>query len=41
MITPIEIQKTVFKTSAHGYSKKQVDDFKEIVLKDYEGRILI
>lgn len=37
MITPIEIQKTVFKTSAHGYSKKQVDDFKEIVLKDYEA----
>lgn len=36
MITPIEIQKTVFKSSAHGYSKSQVDEFKEIVLKDYE-----
>lgn len=36
MITPIEIQKTVFKTSAHGYSRSQVDEFKEIVLKDYE-----
>lgn len=36
MITPIEIQKTTFKTAAHGYSKSQVDEFKDIVLKDYE-----
>ena len=36
MITPIEIQKTEFKMSAHGYSKQQVDEFKEIILKDYE-----
>ena len=37
MITPIEIQKTEFKTAAGGYSKSQVDEFKEIVLKDYEA----
>ncbi len=37
MITPIEIQKTVFKTAAHGYSKSQVDEFKELLLKDYEA----
>ena len=36
MITPIEIQKTEFKMSAHGYSKNQVDEFKNIILKDYE-----
>lgn len=36
MITPIEIQKTEFKTTAHGYSKQQVDEFKDIILKDYE-----
>lgn len=36
MITPIEIQKTVFKSAASGYSKGQVDEFKDIVLKDYE-----
>ena len=36
MITPIEIQKTEFKASTHGYSKKEVDDFKETILKDYE-----
>ena len=37
MITPIEIQKTEFKVGAHGYSKKEVDDFKARVLKDYEA----
>lgn len=36
MITPIEIQKTEFKPSSHGYSKKEVDDFKSIILTDYE-----
>ncbi|MBP3237676.1 MAG: DivIVA domain-containing protein [Lachnospiraceae bacterium] len=36
MITPIEIQKTEFKMSVQGYSKTQVDEFKAIVLKDYE-----
>ena len=37
MITPIEIQKTEFKDAARGYAKNQVDEFKEIVLKDYEA----
>ena len=37
MITPIEIQKTEFKVGAHGYSKKEVDDFKARILKDYEA----
>lgn len=36
MITPIEIQKTVFKPG-HGYAKNQVDEFKDIILKDYES----
>lgn len=35
MITPIEIQKTEFKTG-HGYNRQQVDEFKATVLKDYE-----
>ena len=36
MITPIEIQKTEFKLEARGYAKNQVDEFMEVILRDYE-----
>jgi cell division initiation protein len=37
MLTPLEISKKAFKGSvAGGYSKKDVDDFIEIVKEDYE-----
>ena len=36
MLTPIEIDNTVFKSSASGYNKSQVDAFKKQLGKDYE-----
>lgn len=37
MLTPLEISKKAFKSSvAGGYSKKDVDDFIEVVKEDYE-----
>lgn len=38
MLTPLEISKKAFKSSvAGGYSKKDVDDFIEVVKDDYEA----
>lgn len=38
MLTPLEISKKAFKSSvAGGYSKKDVDDFIEVVKEDYES----
>lgn len=37
MLTPLEISKKAFKSSvAGGYSKKDVDDFIEVIKEDYE-----
>ena len=35
-MTPIEIQNYEFATQVGGYNKKQVDDFKEAVCRDFE-----
>lgn len=37
MITPIEIQNKVFKSGGLGYDKKDVDNFMEELLDDYEA----
>lgn len=37
MLTPIEIQNTTFKTSASGYQRAQVEQFRNQVLEDYEA----
>ena len=38
MLTPLEISKKAFKSSvAGGYSKKDVDDFIDIIKEDYES----
>ena len=37
MLTPIEIQNKIFKSSGLGYDKKDVDNFVTEVLQSYEA----
>lgn len=36
MITPIDVQNKKFSSSAMGYKKSEVDEFMELLLRDYE-----
>lgn len=36
MITPIDVQNKKFSSSAMGYKKTEVDEFMELLLRDYE-----
>lgn len=36
MLTPVDIQNKRFSSSAMGYKKSEVEDFLELVLRDYE-----
>lgn len=37
MLTPLDIQNKKFTSSAMGYKKNEVDEFLELVLRDYES----
>ena len=36
MITPVDIQTKKYSSSAMGYKKAEVDEFMELLLRDYE-----
>ena len=36
MLTPIDIQNKTFEVKFRGYSSQEVDDFMDLIMKDYE-----